>query len=179
MIFKSHVHKLLEIKLLQNSIYGRLSRRRHSCTEGCPWVRNHIRHLSDSRRSCGVDLGEMISLEETERNLKTTSSWVHLPWSARREIAQGLLTRASGRTRLNLRLHCFCDRSTSLATKCPASVTSVRQPLRRRLSNQRFTATAKGGGLQLLISHDWIDEIRYQRRTPQAASARNFVDALG
>jgi hypothetical protein len=30
---------------------------------------------SESRRSCGVDLGEMISLEETERNLKTMSSW--------------------------------------------------------------------------------------------------------
>jgi hypothetical protein len=33
-------------------------------------------------------------------------------------------------------------------------------------------ATPKGGGLQLLISREWIDEIRYQRRTPQAASAR-------
>ena len=33
---------------------------------------------SGSRRSCGVDLGEMIGLEETERNLKTMSSWVHL-----------------------------------------------------------------------------------------------------
>ena len=68
---------------------------------------------SESRRSCGVDLGEMISLEETERDLKTMSSWVHLSPSARREIAQGLLTRASSRTRLKLRLHCFCDRSTS------------------------------------------------------------------
>jgi NACHT domain len=41
----------------------------------------------------------MISLEETERNLKTMSSWVHLSSSARREIAQGLLTRASGANR--------------------------------------------------------------------------------
>jgi hypothetical protein len=30
-ISKPPVHKLLEIKLLQNTLYGRLSRRRHSC----------------------------------------------------------------------------------------------------------------------------------------------------
>ena len=39
MISKSHAHKLPEIKQLQNSIYGRLSRRRYSCTRGRPWVR--------------------------------------------------------------------------------------------------------------------------------------------
>jgi hypothetical protein len=31
-ISKLHIHKYLEIKRLQNSLYGRLSRRRHSCT---------------------------------------------------------------------------------------------------------------------------------------------------
>jgi hypothetical protein len=55
-------------------------------------VPNYIRQRR--RRSGGADLGEMISLEETERNLKTMSSWVHLSSSAQREIAQGLLTRA-------------------------------------------------------------------------------------
>ena len=33
-ISKSHVHKHLKIKLLQNSLYGRLSRRRYSCAGG-------------------------------------------------------------------------------------------------------------------------------------------------
>ena len=32
---------LLEVgPVLYNTVYGRLSRRRHSCTEGRPWVRN-------------------------------------------------------------------------------------------------------------------------------------------
>jgi hypothetical protein len=49
----------------------------------------------------------------------------------------------------------------------------------RRLSNHTVYSDLERRRFTLLISHDWIDEIRYQRRTPQAASARNFVDALG
>ena len=38
-ISRAHVRKLLQIKRLQNSLYGRLSRRRCSCPGGRPWVR--------------------------------------------------------------------------------------------------------------------------------------------
>ena len=85
----------------------------------------------------------MISLEETGRDFKTMSSLVHLSSSARREIAQGLFTRASGRTRLKLRLHCFFAIDL-LAANCPASVTSVRQLLSRRRSNHTVYGDPEG-----------------------------------
>ena len=54
-ISKSHIHKLLEIRLLQNALYGRLSRRRYSCPEGRPWG---WCKTSVSQVATGVVLGE-------------------------------------------------------------------------------------------------------------------------
>ena len=41
MTSKSHVHNRPAIKRLQNSLYGRLSRRRYSCAGGCRWFEPH------------------------------------------------------------------------------------------------------------------------------------------
>ena len=58
MICKSHVRKFLQINRLQNALYGRLSRRRHSCAGG----RRGFRTKSDTGRiqfhSQPVDLNQ-------------------------------------------------------------------------------------------------------------------------
>ena len=86
MISKSHVHKFLEVNSLQNTIYGRLSRRRYSCAwRARAWVRNLIdtasesvvgtvrldsaavgRHGNAGERARGLDLAEQLSVRQID-----------------------------------------------------------------------------------------------------------------
>ena len=62
-ISKLYVPKFLEVKLLQNTLFGRLSRRRYSCTGGRPWVRCKS---GVSQVATGVVLGEPGFAKENE-----------------------------------------------------------------------------------------------------------------
>jgi hypothetical protein len=74
-ISKSHFHKLLEIKLLQNSIYGRLSRRRYSCAGGRPWVQIYIwRQPGSCASGLGANLGLPNRKRKATRNLQYAPS---------------------------------------------------------------------------------------------------------
>ena len=112
-ISKSHVHKHLEIKLLQNSLYGRLSRRRYSCDGGRPWVQIYIwREPGSCACETGRELRRAEILSEQDR--------------IRSRRSQSQVLRAAGLASINFaaKLLLLRDRSSSsgAVVKCQKTI---------------------------------------------------------